>query len=976
MSQSSPVGGHSATGRLPRFFGVGTAPASAVIAAPTRPELLEREREQAAVAQAIASAAAGAGRVLVVEGQAGIGKTELLRLARGRGAAEGMQVIVARAGPLEGEFPFGVVRQLFEPALRGLSYWDRERLLAGAAAAAAPVIGVSVPLADPARLDLMRALHGLYWLCSNLAERGPILAAIDDAHTADAESLRWLAYMANRVDDLPIVLAAGARSGEEPTDAASLAAIGAAPAATVLRPAPLSERASARLVRALCGEDAAPEFCRACHAATGGNPFYLRELVLETKRQGIPPAAAQAERVGRLGPRAVSTATVARLARLPPSCAALARAVTILGLDAELHHAAALAGIAMEDAEDAADALADGGIVEPQRPLNFIHPVVGAAIHAEMPAGERSQAHARAAELLEREGADAGVVASHLLLVDPAGSATVRERLERAAAEALQRGAPATAATYLRRAVTEATEAGARAELLARLGHSELLAGDQAAVDHLVEASELASEPDLMVEAAITLSSALSFMARFEEADERLRRTIARLDASADQAAVWRLEAVRLQLTAFDARFNTAVDRRLPALLARAPQAGAAGRVVFIVGALRAAIRGERHDEVPAMIERGLGGGRLIAEETADSLAAGMAVNALQFFDYLDTADEVLEALFADARARGSVLAYVGALIWRGWGARRRGLVGAAEADERAAVELSEEHGLRFPLPWAQAFLADALVERGEIAAAGEVADALEPYEEWMDSLAGQAFDVRGRVRLAQGRREEGIADLALSGERHEAIGVRNPNLTHWRSSLALALGRESPEARKLVETELARAREAQCSRAVGVALRAHGILDATEDGIAMLREAVAVLEATPARLEHARAVASLGAALRRDGHRVEARQPLRHALDIADRLGAGRVAEEARAELAAAGARPRRRRLSGPESLTPMEHRVAEMAAEGMSNREIAQALFVSRKTVEMHLGHAYRKLDIHSRGELPAALRGASRT
>jgi DNA-binding CsgD family transcriptional regulator len=299
------------------------------------------------------------------------------------------------------------------------------------------------------------------------------------------------------------------------------------------------------------------------------------------------------------------------------------------------------------------------------------------------------------------------------------------------------------------------------------------------------------------------------------------------------------------------------------------------------------------------------------------------------------------------------------------------------EADERAAVELSQQHGLRFPLLWAQAFLADALLERGQIAAAGQVADALEPYEEWVDSLAalaGQAFDARGRVRLAQGRRDEGIADLALSGERHEAIGVRNPNLTHWRSRLALALGRESAEARELVETELARAREAQCSRAIGVALRARGILDGTEDGIATLREAVAVLEATPARLEHARALASLGAALRREGHRAEAREPLRGALDLADRLGAVRVAEEARLELAATGARPRRRRLSGPESLTPTEHRVAEMAATGMSNREIAQALFVSRKTVEMHLGHAYGKLDIHSREELPVALRGAS--
>jgi DNA-binding CsgD family transcriptional regulator len=178
------------------------------------------------------------------------------------------------------------------------------------------------------------------------------------------------------------------------------------------------------------------------------------------------------------------------------------------------------------------------------------------------------------------------------------------------------------------------------------------------------------------------------------------------------------------------------------------------------------------------------------------------------------------------------------------------------------------------------------------------------------------------------------------------------------------------------VQAEVELARRGGCPRAVGVALRAEGLLRSGDEGVRLLRDSVAVLEDSPASLEHARALSWLGAELRRQGRRADAREPLRRALDIADRMGAERLAAEARAELAAAGGRPRRRRLSGVEALTPTERRVAEMAAGGLRNKEIAQALFVSRKTVEMHLGHAYSKLDIHARDQLASALEPQERS
>jgi DNA-binding CsgD family transcriptional regulator len=156
----------------------------------------------------------------------------------------------------------------------------------------------------------------------------------------------------------------------------------------------------------------------------------------------------------------------------------------------------------------------------------------------------------------------------------------------------------------------------------------------------------------------------------------------------------------------------------------------------------------------------------------------------------------------------------------------------------------------------------------------------------------------------------------------------------------------------------------------IGVALRAKGQIEGGERGIGLLRESAEILRGSPARLEYARALTDLGASLRRTRRRREAREPLAEALDVATRSGASVTAERAREELAATGARPRRVLLTGIDSLTPSEARVARMAADGMTNKEIAQALFVTVKTVEMHLGHAYTKLEISSRKELPETL------
>jgi DNA-binding CsgD family transcriptional regulator len=222
-----------------------------------------------------------------------------------------------------------------------------------------------------------------------------------------------------------------------------------------------------------------------------------------------------------------------------------------------------------------------------------------------------------------------------------------------------------------------------------------------------------------------------------------------------------------------------------------------------------------------------------------------------------------------------------------------------------------------------------------------------------------------------------GLEEMLDTGRRFEAVGSRNPAFMPWRSSAALALHQlgEPDEARRLASEELELARAWAAPRALGAALRAAGLVEGGERGLKLLEEAVEVLRESPAKLEHAKACTELGAALRRANRRSEAREHLRQALELATICGATTLAARAESELLATGARPRRIALSGVDSLTPSERRVAELAAEGPTNREIAQTLFVTQRTVEAHLTSIYRKLAISSRTQLAAGLAESAR-
>jgi DNA-binding CsgD family transcriptional regulator/tetratricopeptide (TPR) repeat protein len=937
-------------------------------------DLLERDTELAtidATIDAVISATPGGDRLLAIEGPPGVGKTSLLVEAKARAQEAGMQVLGARGSELERAFAYGVVRQLFEPLLARLPGEEHAEVLAGAAALAAPVFDPAELAAESAAETPLATLHGLYWLTANVAARRSLLLAVDDLHWCDVPSLRWLAYLLPRMEGLSLVIVVGLRPREPGEDAGLVGRIVSDPLTEMIRPAPLSPDGAARLVRATLSADADDAFCAACHQETGGNPQLLRELVHEVAAEGLAPTEVNVTRLRELEARAGSRPVSARLSRLPPEATRLAQAVAILGDDADPRHAAALAELDERTASEAAKALARVDVLRPRPPFGFVHPLMRAAVYETLAPVHRDRGHARAARLLATAGADPERVAAHLLLVPPAADPEVVATLREAARRAGARGASESAVDYLRRALAEPPPAAEHPDLLLEVGSAETLVSGEAAVEHLQEAHALIDDPIRRAETALQLGRQLFLLLRGEEADAVFTRALDEL-CGADAELERLLEGGLI---------NNALN--VPSAYGKALE-----RLERVRGRPADETMGEKlllsllayHDaraDVPAAVavplaRRALADGTLVSEEILG--AAFVPPCAVLALADLDEVLEIYEDALAEAHRRGSTFAFAFAFAFRAQTFVWRGDLTEAEAECREAFAASEAWGTtaRFSLLLA-AFLADALMEQGKLDD-GAAALARGGFGASLPESARPLFflDSRARLRLLRGDLAGGLEEMLEAGRRFEGLGGRNPAFLAWRSQAALALLQlgKRDEARPLAAEELELARVWGAPRALGAALRVAGLVEGGEQGLALLEGAVEVLADSPAKLEHAKARAELGAALRRANRRSEAREQLRHAVELATICGAVPLAARAETELLATGARPRRIALSGVDSLTPSERRVAQMAAEGHTNREVAQALFVSQKTVEVHLSSVYRKLEIRSRSQLPAAL------
>jgi DNA-binding CsgD family transcriptional regulator len=941
-------------------------------------ELLEREAELATLAGLLDRAAGGVGAVLLIEGDAGVGKTRLLDAVEELSSELPVRVLRARGGELERSFPFGIAAQLLSPPVAALGAQARRSVLSGAAALAAPLVdprATGVVSAAGSQEALFAQLHGLYWLCAGLAAPRPLLLVVDDAHWADEPSLRWLLFMARRLGDMPLSLVLGARPATAGDWPEPLVLLSGEPRVAVARPRPLSERASAVVVRRTVGENAEEAFCRACHASTGGNPFLLSELIAAVKADGVAATEAGASEIESVAPEAIGRSVIVRLGRLAPEAGALARAIAVLGAEAELRHAAQLADLELAGAAAAADALVKAGLLNTGRPLRLAHPVVRTALYFETREGERAQLHRRAARMLAAEDADVDAVAAHLLAADPDNEDATIEVLQQAADRALARGAPGSAVRYLKRALAEPPRAAQRVAVLRGLGVAEGLSGDRAAEDSLREAMRLAAAPGLRAEIALELSSAYVLTGRFGEAIRALEQAIDET-VEPDQELRWRLESRLIATAHIETAHRTVAERHLQTLPLGLPGDTPGERLILAQLAYAAAIGGDPVDVVVALATGALANGRLVAEEPPLSPSLLEATFALVLGEQSELAMSAYDQWLSRAQREGAPIAFALVCSQRSQLHCYRGQIADAIAEARNAIDANSHFGWDVGAPSLYANLINASLEAGELAAAEQaLADSGVPKEIPEMLAFCDMLPSRARLRLAQGDMQAGIDEMLLADQLLARFGQTNPAGKHCRSTAAVALASigQREQAQGLVADELAAARRFGAPGTVGTSLRAAGMIEGGSIGIELLREAVALLERSPARLEHARALGDLGGALRRSGHRREAQQTLRQALDLADRCGGKVVAEQARAELLITGARPRRARLDGVEALTASERRVAQLAAEGLTNRQIAQALFVSHPTVVTHLSHCYQKLNISTREQLTSALAGA---
>lgn len=916
--------------------------------------LVDRDSELAQLAASRSRVGAGRGGLLLVEGPAGIGKSALLDAA----ATDDDNVLVLRARGTELERPlaFGVVRQLFESTLAN-NPDEAKRLLTGAAAGARLVLGQA---AD--QVPVAHTVHrSLTWLTTNLASAGGLTLIIDDLHWADAASLGWLEYLTHRLPTLPVLVVAAWRTTEPDSDEDALDRLRDEPSSMILRPAPLTRSGVDRIIHEAI-PDADSAVCEACTRSTGGNPFLLTEVVrtIQTRIESGETT------VTDVRPESVQRSVNRRLTRLGDHAVVVAEACAVLGDGAATRHVVALSGLYAAEAAAALDRLADAQILQAEARATFVHPLVRLAVYDRIGAQTRALSHLRVARLLYAESQDVERLALHLILAPVQADEWVAQQLIDAGNAALARGAPREARALLLRAQEERVE-GLRAQVLLALATAEQRIPHP---DFAIHARELFDDPDvdpltraraLIVSQPLTAPTAESDPARDLEVAEAVVACLDLDDPDQTDAALT-LRAVVNVARSLSAPRDIETVR---AALAEHPVRTRGQRSMVATLVYEAAISGHASaTECLSALHRALD-----KDDVLENPADLQGLFVLLAADDLPTLDDVVRRGLARSRSESAELLraiYLGTNCALGWA---RGTLAQAEADGQAALAgdaITEALATTVAAP-----LIRVLIDRGQLETADAVATQHTPQGATLVGRAGMTL-ASAMLRSAQGRWEE-AAELAhgIGRTYPHAAGAHLTGIP-WRCIAAEAHARlgNADDARVLLDQQRPLTRTWGTARQSATLLRTEALIAGPVRGIELCREANSLLAATELRTEQARTHLLLGSLLRRANKRSEARETLTRALDLAAACNADGLAAAATEELKATGARPRRQRIYGPEALTASEERVARLAADGLSNQEIARRQFVTRKTVEAQLSTTYRKLGIEGRAQLRDAL------
>lgn len=942
--------------------------------------ILERDDDLSRCSVVLDGGRTRAGATIVIEGAAGIGKSELLTRLCAEAAVRGIAPLGVRGNQRDQTVAFGGVRTLLARWIAGHSPRDQQRLFRGAAAFARAPLGITTTQRS-APGAVIGFVEALYWLVVNATElvgagqrNEALLFAVDDAHWLDEESLTWLEFLSDRLTGLPVLLVLAYRP-YEPAATSGLMRI-ALRATEVVRPRPLSHDAVRTIVSGSLGRrTTVPGLDEAFYSAflehSGGNPFYLRWMLNLARDRRLVPAQDAAAEVGRLTPRQVVVYLNERLTGLGPAAERLAQTIAVLGPGCALESATQLAGLTPEEGKYEYDRLCKAAILADESTVDFCHPIIRSAVYDDIAPSLRSDLHLAAARLLHDADIGPGAVAAHLLAVRAAANPWVSEELCAAAGEAMADGLSATAARYLTRAVAEPPPPAQLCQVRLRLGQALALGEMAAALPELVAAYQQAPDDVVRTEAAIALAKTYAYANQpgngvrlLDTAIERCQDSGLREQLTTEQvlwAAWWADDPLRLD------RMRR-LDRIAP------PLAGTTHveRLLITAHAWSLVLRGAPRAEALAAIEPVVRHGVTFAD-----LEQGMEVATMTAFVHMYS-DEVTTAgdLFTQAVRefdrdgwRGTHLAFAHTHL--GNVALRQGRLADAVADADIALRLADRTGTGTPAEWfATGTLIEALIARGDVDRASTVCAKRNYAGPQPDALILPIPQgVSGALQLARHERAKAVATLRRTGRWLDHAHLPNPSLCSWRFDLAAALKHAAPdEAHEIATTGQQQADRFGSPTVRGLARRTLAALR-PESAVDLLTEATSVLHDGPNRLEYARTLAALGAALIQAGHPGDAGGPLTDALDLADKCDAPPLRAAVTQLLGTAGTTvtaPRRR----VNTLRPRERRAAQLAAEGRSPAEIAYSMVLSLNTVTALLHEAQEKLAATSLTELRRAL------
>jgi len=902
----------------------------------------------------------------IIQGAGGIGKSAVLEHVQSEALVRGIEMLSVRCHERLQRIPFGGARDLLRRWVE--EHPERDRLFAGPAGLSRRALGLGA--VDVYPTDQIAQIEALYWLLINATTSAagdrPLMLWIDDAHWLDDESAQWLAHLVQRLSHLHVVIALAMRSDEEGSPRALEEVL--LGAAEVIRLSELTAEASASVVSArlatTVSDVAHPSFLQACHRRSGGNPFFLHQLVDFVLERGLPPTPDAAAEIERMTPDLVRTYIIRRLAALGLPARQLARAAAVLGT-APIARTAALAGLPEAVARTQADRLARAGFIHERSPteMDWTHPIIRSAVYEQMQPSIRHDLHREAARILAGEIDQAEAAAAQLLMTPPGHDQWAVQVLHGVAEATLAGGHPAAAARYVRRALKEAPPAELMTSLHLLLGRCLAPLEVSPALEELRKAYRLAASESQRTEVAISLAKTHAYadelglsVRLLEQAIIACNDDVARQQLLAEQflwATWWAKDADRIQRM-----------RRLALIAEPLPGHGHVQRLLLANHAWNLVLQGEPRQRAIDLIQRVIRGGVTFADAIDGIEVATMSGFVWLFSNDLKAARDMFQQAvteFDKAGWRGTHQAF-------GWThlaniALREGRLADAEADAGTALRLAQRAG-GVPAAWfATGTLIQTLMARQHLQRALDLAERRGYFQKEPDAvvipipgtvrgalltalLSSPSLALRSRVRDPRA----GVNHLRVTGAWADQAGLHNPAVCPWRIDLAVGLHAGAPaEAHALAVTAYNQAERFGCPATQNRALRAIA-LTRPDKRIDQLRHAVQLLDAQPNHLDRALTQHDLGLALLEAGYPADARRLLIEALDAVANAGASLLWAKVAATLGQAGApvatQPRWHSLTGRQ-IRVLRRRYRDHAEEATIAHEMALELHEIRAAI-----------------------------